>query len=89
MSSANFRRLWITCVSFGVIGVGAALSVTPIYADILRIGRYMCELEIRGVVYTTTLDCLDANRKRLEVDQDLESLTGVVSGIVSAAPSLG
>ena len=34
------RRLWITCVAFGVIGIGAALSVTPIYADILNIGKY-------------------------------------------------
>lgn len=29
------------------------------------------------------------HRKQLDVDQDMESLTGVVSGILSAAPSLG
>ena len=37
----NFRRIWITCVAFGVIGIGAALSITPIYADILNIGKYI------------------------------------------------
>ena len=35
----HFRRLWITCVSFGAVGVGAALAVTPVYADILGIGK--------------------------------------------------
>jgi hypothetical protein len=35
------RKIWITCVAFGIVGIGAALSITPIYADILKIGKYV------------------------------------------------
>ena len=89
----NFRRIWITCVAFGVIGTGAALSITPIYADILNIGKY-ATVSVDGPrrVRHQFKNIYILYRRKLNIDQesqDMESLTGVVSGILSSAPSLG
>ena len=34
------RQIWITCVAFGITGVGAAMGSIPIYADMLNISKY-------------------------------------------------
>ena len=33
------RRLWITCVGFAVVGVAAAFSLIPPFADMLGIAK--------------------------------------------------
>ena len=41
IATFNFilRRLWLTCVVFGVVGVASALGMIPIFADMLVIAK--------------------------------------------------
>ena len=35
------RRLWVTCVAFGIVGIAAAFGIIPIFADMLEIAKYV------------------------------------------------
>ena len=79
------RKLWITIVAFGVVGIGAALGLVPIFSDMLNTARCLpCQLY--SVLHV--LMALLAHRSAHE-DEDSLALTAVISGIDSSTLSLG
>ena len=81
-------HLWLTVTSYGVIGVGAATSITPVFANMLRLARWTWETE------TSVHRCLPptwlhtACRAADSVTQ-VETLNSLISGAIHATMAFG
>ena len=90
-------RLWLTILSFVLIGAGLAPAFIPSYADLLNIARLVKQMLLPGSSITSlrccycvcVCVCVCVECRSQHPDENSEVITGVVSGLTSATLSLG